>query len=181
MVFVKVIRNTQDDSGYIFRLCRYIIRREYFVYSYGYGVDCKDPATVYEQMMRVRHYYGKTSGNPLIHYVVSFDDCVQDLKSAIEMSNRIVYFFRGRYQVFFGIHKQHHKQSEYHVHILVNSVSYVDGLMLQSGYTEVDDFVKQVWSATGRFTKSKFAEKDEDEEELVEKNKNDDTVPVIVY
>ena len=181
MVFVKVIRNTQDDSGYIFRLCRYIIRKEYFVYSYGYGVDCKDPAVVYEQMMRVRHYYGKTSGNSLIHYVVSFDDCVQDLNSAIKMTNRIVYFLKDRHQVFFGIHKQHHKYSEYHVHILVNSVSYVDGLMLQSGYTEVDDFVKHVQNVTGRFTKSGFAKKDEDEDELVEKNKNDTSVPVIVY
>ena len=179
MVFVKVIRNTQDNSGYIFRLCRYIIRKKYFVYSYGYGVDCKDPAVVYEQMMRVRHYYGKTSGNPLIHYVVSFDDCVQDLDSAIKMTNRIIYSLRGRHQIFYGIHAKSRGCSKYHVHILVNSVSYVDGLMLQSGYTEVDDFVRHVRNVTGRFTKSEFLS--ENKKELVEQNRKDDTVPVIIY
>ena len=113
MVLVKVIRNTQDDSGYIFRLCRYIVNEEFFVYSYGYGVDCKDPAVVYEQMMRVRHYYGKTSGNSLIHYVVSFDDCVQDLNSAIKMTNRIVYFLKDRHQIFYGIHAKSRGPSKY--------------------------------------------------------------------
>ncbi len=144
-------------------------------------MDCKDPAVVYEQMMRARHYYGKTGGNPLLHYIVSFDGSVPNLQTAIEKRNQIVYFFKDRYQVFFGIHAKVRGCSKYHVHILVNPVSYVDGLRLQSGYTEVDDFAKHVQKATGRFTKSKFAEKDEDESELVEKNKNDTSVPVIVY
>ena len=74
MVTVKLIRNTYGGEDYLAHLCPYVRNGEKAVYLEGNGVSPYHADAAYDQMMAVKRYFGKTSGNPLAHFVVSFDD-----------------------------------------------------------------------------------------------------------
>lgn len=77
------------------------------------------------RMNHISVYFGKSSGVQLHHFIISF--------SPYELHNpalayRIAYecagFFAPEYQVVYAVHEDSH---HLHIHIVINSVSYVDG------------------------------------------------------
>ena len=66
-----MIRNTFGGCSYLQKALNYT-RDTRAVGGGAYGVDMVDPAVAYQQMMYTKRYFNKTSGNPLIHLIVSY-------------------------------------------------------------------------------------------------------------
>ena len=159
MVAVKLIRNTYGGLEYLFRACRYVDNNERAIYINGFGVNPNNWNDAYDQMLGVKRYYGKTSGNPLAHFVVSFDGTVQEPLRAIELGQQIAAYFTPSYQLMWCIHQKHQGDSYYHMHMALNSVSYVDGRMFHFGNPEMFAFQAYVSSVTGCSVWRKFENK----------------------
>lgn len=124
MVVVKVKRTTAGGQLYLKNACGYVENLERSVGIGGYGADPYNPQNAFRQMMTVKEYYTKTSGNPLMHIVVSFDGNVPDAGTACAFAPQIATYFYGRYQTVWYVHGKDRGCSHYYVHILINSVSY---------------------------------------------------------
>lgn len=131
-----MIRHTDDGLRYLYNALHYTmgIHTDYDK-RYSPNVDIYN---AYEQFLFVKKYFGKTSGNPVFHFIVVYNaksTWGYNDEHTAEMSHRIASYFSDRYQIVYGIH---HKPcynkcgkctSLYHVHFIMNSVSYIDGKM----------------------------------------------------
>ncbi len=162
MVTIKLIRNTNGGLDYLFRACRYVDNSERAIYVNGFGVNPYNLNDVYDQMLGVKRYFGKTSGNPLVHIVVSFDESVREPWRAVELGLAIAGYFTSNYQVLWCVHHKIHGDSHFHIHYVLNSVSYVDGRMFHCGIPELSAFQAFVRSVTGCRVWGEFANKDGD-------------------
>ena len=153
MGIIKVI--TQAEAGH-----------NYLVNCYNYVTDghtkycgainvCKSDAL--NQFMTVRRYFGKVSGNQVIHFVVVLDTRFCNLEAAVKAGYRIADFFRNEYQLLFGVHEQTMEnrrgkpRSYYHIHIVINPVSFVNGKMYANDWTDVTQFIQHLQQATGDY------------------------------
>ena len=161
MVHVKVKRNIDDGVHYLKESCKYVLKKPETVSFGGYGVTPYDPDIAYNQMMSVKKYFGKTSGNPLIHIIVSYENSVKTIIGAIDISRLIVMYFCSRYQLLWAVHHKERGCSKYHLHIVINSVSYLDGKMFHSGIQEMNEFAEHVSFCTEARTRVIFATNDE--------------------
>lgn len=104
-------------KDYIFNPCKAISG-----YLGGYGVSCQCPA---ESMMIISEKFGKKNGVQLRHYALSF--ALYELnnpKIANEIGYRISAFIGKEYQTLYAVHEN---RDHLHIHIVANSVSYIDG------------------------------------------------------
>lgn len=155
MVVLKLIRNSAGRTDYIRNLSRYFFikkgePRKDYVTSFGYGVDCFDVDQVYSQMVKVQKYFGKTDFNPLLHFVVCYGKNVKTEKKALKLSLRIAEYFQYQYQILGAIHQKDWRESKYHLHLMVNAVSYLNGTMVNSWKPYIEDFRKYVMLVTGQ-------------------------------
>lgn len=160
MVYVKLIRNTYGGLQYLHNICLYPARRDKMAREEvcgigGFGINYLDPEAAYHQMFLIKAFYGKECSNPLIHYIVSYDSNVKDAGQACKATKQIAAYFKDKYQVLWGVHHVPHGCSDYHAHIILNSVSFVDGLMYHSDLGEIKRFCRCVEKVTG--TKVKLA------------------------
>lgn len=146
---VKMIRNTYGGTEYLRKATQYPYKEDLRGYG-GYGVNPNDPELAYKQMLAVKSYFGKTEGNPLIHYVVSYDENITNAKAACEMTAQICRYFENEYQVLQAVHEKDHDFSQYHAHIILNSVNYINGLMYHSDIGEMNRFRNYVQQVTGQ-------------------------------
>lgn len=116
-------RRAEDD----FSLCR--------------GVNCSDFATIaLEQMQAIKRIYGKEGGRECKHYVLSFAPDEISRENAIEYAERFAEkCFGDRFQAFVGLHTRS-ESGVLHAHIVVNSVSYVDGYKIQLHKQDLEQF-----------------------------------------
>ena len=84
MAVIKVIRNTYGGVEYIRNTCSYIMRSPYIKKNSAFGVCAFDPKRAAEQMVDVRKFFHKESGNPLFHVIIAFDD---EMKNAFWFCN----------------------------------------------------------------------------------------------
>lgn len=144
MAKVIMIRNTYGGAGYLANALDYV-RDERNQYGGGYGVDPYSPTVAYEQMMYTKRYFNKTSGNPLVHIIVGYTKNVTSMNAAAVYGNSIARMFADRYQVLYCTHQYDDEYYNwYHTHLIVNSVSYVNGAMMETGYREMNQFCKQL-------------------------------------
>jgi len=87
-----------------------------------------DPRYAAEQMLLVKKLWHQTEGKQLRHFVLCFDG-----KESADISRpeflwagacSLCDYFAAEYQIVFGIHK---KYNEWHIHFVMNNVSYVTG------------------------------------------------------
>lgn len=71
----------------------------------GCGVSDRNPELACSQMYAVKKYYGKTGDNPLIHFVVSFENRICDTATACAYIRQIADFLRNNYQLAMYINK----------------------------------------------------------------------------
>lgn len=78
-----------------------------------------------EEMMNTSKQFGKDTGVQLRHFVVAFDENeVNDPTVAFDIGDKICDVFKDEYQCVFGVHED---TKHLHVHIAINSTSFVDG------------------------------------------------------
>lgn len=110
-------------------------------------------------MTAVKIYYNKRSGNPLIHIVISYGSEVKDIETAVSYGKKCAEYFASDYQIKYSTHKKDAGCSSYHTHIVINSVSYKDGHMFNSGYDNMNSFCEYVADVTGQKTQLHFKNK----------------------
>lgn len=156
MGIFKIIRNTNDWLEYMCNALNYITHgHTEYDKRYSLNTDIDNP---YEQFLLVKKYFGKTSGNPVFHFVVVYNSRStrgDDIRKAEFMSRSISSYFSDRFQLVWCIHrKPMSKQygscgSFYHAHFVMNSVSYIDGKMFSGNRTELYAFLEHIKKVTG--------------------------------
>lgn len=123
------------------------------------GLNCSSFAELaVKDMRKVKEAYCKLGGRQYQHYVLSFhkeefsqkkpDDYPKALEYASKLAKKI---WGDRYQVFLSLHvnskgskskyeTEESQQGCLHVHIIINSVSFVDGAKIQSSADDLDHY-----------------------------------------
>ena len=81
MAKIDVIRNTYGGLEYLQNALDYV-SDDRALYRGGYGVNSYDYNMAYNQMLYIRQYFNKVSGNPLVHIVIAYNDQVKDIAVA---------------------------------------------------------------------------------------------------
>lgn len=110
-------------------------------YSLCRGVNCSDFANIaFEQMKETKRIYGKEGGRECKHYVLSFAPNEISKEDAIEYAEKFAdRCFGDRFQAFVGLHTRS-GSGVLHAHIVVNSVSYIDGYKIQLQKQDLERF-----------------------------------------
>ena len=111
----------------------------------GYGVNLESTETIIEDMRMVKDVYEKNGGRQLRHFSVNLSaeetETINDLNAfAYDISG----YYGNRYQSVFAAHK---KGRGVHIHVCVNSVSFVDGKKFSDrngGLKEYKDYVNRL-------------------------------------
>lgn len=149
MAKIDVIRNTYGGLGYLQRALNYVTDSR-AMYGNGFGVNPYDTAMAYDQMLAVKRYFGKTSGNPLVHIVVAYNNQVQDIDTAAMYGDQCAQYFANRFQVLYCTHAKDFHCGNFHTHIIINSVSYINGQMIQTGFDEMKSYCDYITQVTGQ-------------------------------
>lgn len=124
------------------------------------GLNCSSFADLaVKDMKKVKKAFGKTGGRQYQHYILSFakvDEYLQNnpehYQLALNYAQKLAQDIWGdRYQVFLAVHinskggksqyeTQESQQGCLHVHIIVNSVSYIDGTKIQSSVQDLSHY-----------------------------------------
>lgn len=158
MARIVIIRNTYGGVEYLKRVLNYV-RDGRALSGGGYGVDPYDPEIAYNQMMQIRRYFNKISGNPLVHIVVAYSQDLNSLEQATIYGDAIARMFADRFQVLYCTHHYDNNCDWYHTHIIVNSVSYINGAMIETGYDEMSSFSNIVSRLLGEYCQFYFDNK----------------------
>lgn len=149
MVVIKVKRDTCGGEKYLKHAVNYVGDGR-AVELRGYGVDPYNTKNTYDQMMAVKKYFGKTSDNPLMHFVISYDNTVTDRETASFMTEQIAENLVDKYQLITGIHEENQGGSRYHAHMIMNSVNYHNGKLYNSCPEEIAKLRDRVAYVTGQ-------------------------------
>lgn len=178
MGIFKIIRNTNDGLEYMYNALNYITYG-HTDYDKRYSLNT-DIYNTYEQFLLIKKYFGKTSGNPVFHFVVVYDaksTWGDNIEIAESMSRSIASYFSDRYQLVYCIHKEYRKKkyggcaSIYHAHFVMNSVSYIDGKMFSGNRSELYAFLERIKKVTG--DKSWIVQYGSDRDKRYEVDEND--------
>ncbi len=151
MGIIKVITHADAGNDYLINCCNYVTGG-HTKYCGAVNVRSDDALN---QFMAVRRYFGKVSGNQVVHFVVVLDTRFRNLDAAVKAGYRIADFFRNEYQLLFGVHEQTMEnrrgkpRSFYHIHIVMNPVSFVNGKMYANDWADVTQFIQHLQQATG--------------------------------
>lgn len=149
MAKIDIIRNTYGGVNYLQNAVDYV-SDERTLYKGGFGVTPYDTAMAYDQMLMTRQYFGKVSGNPLVHIVVAYNNSVKDISTAARFGQQCANFFSSRFQVLYCTHEKDFHCGRFHTHIIINSVSYINGQMIQTGFDEMKAYCNYVTKVTGQ-------------------------------
>lgn len=158
MDILKLKRVTRGGDSYLNNAIGYCFKEklepgEALIETVGYGVSSRNPGAAYLQMYAVKKYYGKTGDNPLIHFIISFDNRVSNAETACIYTKQIADFFRHDYQLETAVHMENQGGSQYHAHIVMNSINYNNGRLYHSGISELQQFARYIYNITGSFCK----------------------------
>ena len=149
MAKIDVIRNTYGGLEYLQNALDYV-SDDRALYRGGYGVNPYDYNMAYNQMLYIRQYFNKVSGNPLVHIVIAYNDQVKDIAVAAMYGQKCAMFFAGKYQVLYCTHHKDTNCGSMHTHIIINAVSYVKGQMIVTGWEEMNAYCQYVAKVTGQ-------------------------------
>ncbi len=135
MCIVKLVKDSYENISSIYNLVHYVLtdkRQNCPVRFYGgYNVDVFRAA---DQMLSVKEYYHKTDKRLMRHIIVSFEDDILP-NDAYILGWQIAAYYADRFQIVFGVHEN---TDNVHIHLALNTVSFVDGLKY---YGERSDLV----------------------------------------
>ena len=125
----KTAEKTKDDGFHSLDIeysIRYAINPDKDVQRlYRTAINCKSVETVFEEMMATKRYFGKTEGGALgFHLVQSFKPGEIEPELAHKLGCKLALRCFPDYQAIVGTHLD---KAHIHNHIIINSVSFVDG------------------------------------------------------
>lgn len=149
MAKIDIIRNTYGGLQYLQKALNYVTDDRAMSIE-GIGVNPYNVDQAFNQMLATRRYFGKVSGNPLVHIIVAYNNEVRDLATAARYGHQCVGYFAPRFQILSCNHEKDFYCGSFHTHIVINAVSYVNGQMINTGYEEMADFCNYVAKVTGQ-------------------------------
>lgn len=101
--------------------------RYVFGKSLAKGGMSVDPEHAAPQMQMVKTVWGQTDGKMLHHFILSFSDFesqrIRSMGELLSLGYHICCLYAGEFQIVFGIHHS----STWHIHFVMNSVSFSTG------------------------------------------------------
>ncbi|MBQ8010365.1 MAG: relaxase/mobilization nuclease domain-containing protein [Oscillospiraceae bacterium] len=151
MGILKIMTKPDADEMYLENVVNYIMHGHSIV-SGGFNI-C--PEYALEQMQIVKNYYGKQCRNQLVHFVISFNRNVWNIAYAEKLARKIAKYYADCYQILYAVHAEPrvNRRGEVanllHVHMMMNSVSFVDGKNYADSRKENKKFAKHIAKITG--------------------------------
>lgn len=94
-----------------------------------------DPYHAAEQMHLCKELWFQNNGKQLRHFVVCFNESEsKHIYSEVSLeygAYRACEFYSDEYQIIFGIHRNNHTNNNWHIHFVVNNVSFLTGKRLR--------------------------------------------------
>lgn len=122
MPCIKIVPERYDTPEAVEGLIDYVYRK-----SLIRGGMSINPRYAAEQMELCRLYWGKTTGRLAYHFVISYGESegkhISDAASLAILGYEVCDFFADEYQIVFGVHRDDY----WHVHFVMNPVSYRTG------------------------------------------------------
>ena len=116
------------------------------------GKYVRDPWDVnksFYNMMTIKRFFNKTGNNPLLHLIIALDyKYGNDIKNVIEYGDLLCDYF-DKFQTVYCIHEKEHEGGKYHIHLIINASSYVDGKIMNVHYTLFTEFERYVMNVIG--------------------------------
>ena len=138
MLFCKRITNDYKDLKCIYSVIDFIYRNNGNNNTYVGGINIANPIKAADEFMLVKRYYGKTEGTQLRHYVISPDPKELFIPyMATELGYQICAYYADKFQSVFSVHTN---TSHLHIHVVINTVSYVNGKKLHEGIGDLITF-----------------------------------------
>lgn len=106
-----------------------------------FGINCADnPVIATYQMQQTKVYYNKMNGRQYKHYVLSFANNEIKVDDAKNYAKKLAQkCFGNRFEVAVGLHVNS-AGKKIHAHIVVNSVSFIDGRKLHFSKNDLENF-----------------------------------------
>lgn len=146
MSIVKVVKSGYKSPEETANLINYIVSEERHAINGLVGgnmVFTGTPETVYQQMMECKQYFHKVCGRYMQHIIVSLSEVEMKylgLEEVYKIAMQISEFFRWN-QTIFAIHQE---TGQIHIHIGINTVSFLDGRKLRFSLWDLKQYVNQI-------------------------------------
>jgi len=150
MAILKVLngKDKYHDDNAREDVISYILNRNKTPHSYyqGFMVDFTD---IHGSMTKVAEKFGKTSGVKLRHFLIAFEENEKiNAMKAYEIGKQIADYFIYEYQTVFAVHED---TKHPHIHIVINSISYVDGHRYYGKKREFNGFLYHIKDVLRRY------------------------------
>lgn len=143
MAVFKIITGKYEGEISIARVLHYILdpKKNPGGIHNVYSMEEKDIDDIVEEFVKVQELYRKTNGKRIIHMVLSFSEYPPYMREEYGwIGNKIVEMFKG-YQTVFSLHERDNdgNRKQPHIHVAVNSISYLTGKRLHISKTEIKE------------------------------------------
>lgn len=143
-VIINKLGAYQNEDAVV-RLSYYMTQSPYYRYCNGRGVIGCFPEDVIRSFQFVKGMYGKEDGRQAAHFIIGakgkemliFTELIEIGEATVD------YFYRKGFQSFYVIHSGSDDDKNYqHIHLEVNTISYLDGNRLYESFDITSDFRK---------------------------------------
>ena len=121
-----LIENEYPDENVLLKVLNYVLRSDL---CGGYAIN---PHQAYRQMEMVKNVYHKRDGKQLLHFIVSFTTA-EAYRLTIDEILAVGFHIAGLFRDFQIIYAIHLDSRHIHIHMVMNSISFVDGHRYRDG------------------------------------------------
>lgn len=132
MAILKGIGNPSSKSGGAKSTLEYVGKKA----ALTKGIYCSnDWKEAFNDFQNTKEFYNKENGRQYLHYVQSFKEGEVTPEEALELTEKFCNKIIKDNEVFLAVHTD---QKHIHCHVIVNSVSYVDGHKFQCSRNDLE-------------------------------------------
>lgn len=134
MAILKGIGNPSSKSGGAKSALEYVGKKA----TLTKGIYCSnDWKEAFNDFQNTKEFYNKENGRQYLHYVQSFKEGEVTPEEALELTEKFCNKVIKDNEVFLAVHTD---QKHTHCHVIVNSVSYVDGHKFQCSRNDLENW-----------------------------------------
>lgn len=132
MAILKGIGNPSSKSGGVKSALEYVGKKA----DLTKGIYCSnDWKEAFNDFQNTKEFYNKENGRQYLHYVQSFKEGEVTPEEALELTEKFCNKIIKDNEVFLAVHTD---QKHTHCHVIVNSVSYIDGHKFQCSRNDLE-------------------------------------------
>ncbi len=141
MAINKIINNQSKTHGGLRNVIEYVLRdekvKEGYVYMTGPAPEALNWDSVYNAFLEEKETWDKDSGRMCAHNIISFHKDEQITpEQAMEFGKEFAEKVFPEHQTLIAVHQD---KEHLHIHLITNSVSYIDGHKLHTSKHDLED------------------------------------------